>query len=260
MYFKKEHALPENMIDLGSVSYTHEIAKGIELTFKLIERSGKNIKELTCIDIGVGKGWSSYILSGYLRKVSGYDLKYAVGEQMARSDECWQKTFWDHFSDKRQNLHYDFFDGYNIPEESDSADIVTAIAVLEHVGDEAPLNTMREKWLREIYRVLKPGGCFFITECPNYYSYAEALAGLLGIPRHKKRFKRNELADLLKNCGFEIKIFDYTHAFIDFYPWMPVLKLWNISYSVIFQWLEKLIGLTPLYFFFHHFRVIAVKK
>lgn len=245
--------IKEYQIDLYSRSYAQDIADGIK---KLIRYSSQTSSVL---DIGVGKGWSSFLMSDYFDSIKGIDLKYPVGEQLVRMDEGWQKVFWDYFTTQKENIGYEFFDGYHIPDQESSYDVVSAIAVLEHVGNEALDNEKRIEWLKEIHRVMKPGGLLYISECPSQLSYTEFLAGILGLPRHKKKFSKKEIVQLITSNGFKIELIELTHPFIDFYSNPALLNIWNFLYRYFFRWLGLIIQHTPLNLFSHHFRVIARK-
>jgi ubiquinone/menaquinone biosynthesis C-methylase UbiE len=61
----------------------------------------------------------------------------------------------------------------DLPFGDDSFDTVLSCGVLEHVPDP-------EGSLREIKRILRPGGMFYVANLPNRYSYTERGARLLG--------------------------------------------------------------------------------
>jgi len=77
----------------------------------------------------------------------------------------------------------------NIPLEDSSFDTVVSTEVLEHVPD--PL-----KALREMYRVLKPGG-YLILSTPMYWPRHE-------VPYDYFRYPYDGLLHLIKESGFEL--------------------------------------------------------
>ena len=90
-------------------------------------------------------------------------------------------------------------DPVGIPLADGSVDGVVSVGVLEHVretgGDEAAS-------LREIARVLRPGGTFLCYHLPNRYSWIEALSGLVpGKHHHEFRFTRRDIEALLESAG-----------------------------------------------------------
>ena len=64
-----------------------------------------------------------------------------------------------------------------LPFEDRSFDGVLSLGVLEHVPDP-------EGSLREIHRVLRPGGRIYVYKLPNRYSYLERIARLAGLAYH----------------------------------------------------------------------------
>src|SRR3990170_5088187 len=84
-----------------------------------------------------------------------------------------------------------------LPFEDASFDVVLSCGVLEHVQDEAGS-------LREIARVLKPGGFFFVYQLPNRLSAVEWLSERLVHVAHERRYGRREVWALLAGAGFSI--------------------------------------------------------
>jgi len=72
------------------------------------------------------------------------------------------------------NLHFALADGMHLPFPDGSFDLVLSHAVIEHVED-APL------YLREVARVLAPGGRMFLSTAP-YLSFAGAHLPRLKVP------------------------------------------------------------------------------
>jgi ubiquinone/menaquinone biosynthesis C-methylase UbiE len=88
-------------------------------------------------------------------------------------------------------------DPVKLPFPPASFEAVLSCGVLEHVTD-APGS------LREIERVLKPGGYFFIYMLPNRYSYIEFLSDRLGRGDHEVKYSLKEIRGILDRLGFEV--------------------------------------------------------
>ncbi|MBN2302259.1 MAG: class I SAM-dependent methyltransferase [Lentisphaerae bacterium] len=254
--------LPGFKIDLYSGSYRDEVKSALCTFLEFMNSGGQKLSQLTLLDVGVGRGWSSYITAHFFGTVCGCDLDeatYATTGFGGFENFKHHQEYWKNFVMKRSNLLFSAFDGYHIPIASGSVDAVLAIAVLEHLGKNALNNDKRYEWLQEINRVLRPGGVFCISQCPNTFSFSERLARLFGLQSHKKLFSRKELVHLLNTCGFDVQLVKYAHPFVDFYPGRAQ-DVWNILYRMLFRRIGKLIQYTPFCFFFHHFTVISAKK
>jgi len=119
---------------------------------KLIERSG--IKPgMTVIDLGCGSG--AFIT--FVAKVVGEQGRvYAVDIQPAMLQQLERKLFKSENQDVR-NIELKEASAYELPFEDGALDLVYMVTVLQEIPD-------RGKALREISRVLKPGGILAVTE------------------------------------------------------------------------------------------------
>jgi SAM-dependent methyltransferase len=89
-------------------------------------------------------------------------------------------------------------DPVHLPYASASAGAVLSVGVLEHVRDISGS-------LREINRVLRPGGTFFIFMLPNRYSWVEWIADMRHLSSHPVRFTFRTAENLLSSHGFEVE-------------------------------------------------------
>lgn len=82
-----------------------------------------------------------------------------------------------------------------MPFAADSFDIITAAAVIEHLN-------MPEDFLKECYRVLKPGGGLFLT-CPApFFEWVATKMGYLKYADHVARYGLSDLRVLCDDVGF----------------------------------------------------------
>jgi SAM-dependent methyltransferase len=90
----------------------------------------------------------------------------------------------------------------DLPFPSHSFDVVLSCGVLEHVDEfSAPGN--EEKSLREIRRVLRPGGYFLLYYLPQRWSWQEGLTRWLRLGySHPRRYSAVEARGLLGRSGF----------------------------------------------------------
>jgi SAM-dependent methyltransferase len=103
-------------------------------------------------------------------------------------------------------------DSVALPIASGAFDCVIALDVLEHVEDDARL-------LREIVRVLRPGGLFFIT-VPAFmalWRYHDEAYG------HFRRYRRGELDRRVREAGLEVAVCQFFKC--AFFPPLWVLAV-----------------------------------
>ncbi len=84
--------------------------------------------------------------------------------------------------------------GEALPAKGDAFPSVVSLEVLEHVE-------RVNEFVEEIYRVLKPGGRFFLST-PFLYRYHAA-------PNDYQRFTEIKIRNLLKETGFDIEVFEF---------------------------------------------------
>jgi SAM-dependent methyltransferase len=84
---------------------------------------------------------------------------------------------------------------YSLPYESNSFDVVMGSGVLEHVPNDS-------ESLKELYRIIRPGGFFIMTMLPNRYSYTEWLNRRLRNPHHLRLYTLTRAKDMFMHHGF----------------------------------------------------------
>jgi len=105
-----------------------------------------------------------------------------------------------------------------LPFADGSFDVVTAFDVLEHDGDP-------ESCIREVRRVLKPGGLFFASVPAYRFMWGDHDR----VAHHFKRYQRGEVSRLLAGAGFQVVRLTYLNAIL-----FPI--------ALVFRQLKNLIG------------------
>jgi len=116
-------------------------------------------KDSRILDVGCGAGFAtnSLALDGY--KVTGIDLAEGALDEAKLRDET-------------KSVEYIMADALKLPFEDNSFDAVISLDFLEHVYEP-------EKAVKEISRVLKPGGLFFYhTFSKNWLAYLVVIKGV----------------------------------------------------------------------------------
>ena len=114
-----------------------------------IERTGVLARESRILEIGSGKG---RLLNHLFRR--GYDIR---GVEVNRSSIAASRELYG-------ELPLSAVDAVSLPEPDSSLDIVLSFDVFEHIPD-------TDSHLREVMRVLKPGGCYLL-QTPNKWTNA----------------------------------------------------------------------------------------
>jgi len=151
------------------------------------------VKDMIVLDVACGEGYGSSILAETAKKVIGVDISKEAINQANRKY-------------RKENLSFEVMDVENLTFSNDYFDAVVSFETIEHL--ERPY-----KFLKEVKRVLKPGG-MFIVSTPN-----RDLASL-GSPIplnqfHKEEWTFEQFIRLL-NHYFPNSKFIGQYAF---YPW-----------------------------------------
>ncbi len=162
------------------------------------------------LDWGTGNGHFSYFLQRAGYRASGYDFSVlpALCRRLAADYEF--KTA-------------DLSDPCRLPFASESFEAVTSVGVLEHVRDSGGAEIDS---LRELYRLLKPGGIFICYHLPNRYSWIEGALHLVGRWSHRCRYTRREINELAQAAGFALlEVERYALLPRNIWWWDPLRKI-----------------------------------
>ena len=136
------------------------------------------------LDVGCGTGTMLTYLASY-GKAQGVDIdEEAIGY-------CRERGLTDVRLGSAETL----------PFEDGSFDLVTALDVVEHLDDDAAA-------LREIHRVLRPGGKLLMTVPAHPFLWGDQDE----VNLHKRRYVASEVRDRLTATGFEVLRLTYINA------------------------------------------------
>jgi len=137
------------------------------------------------LDWGCGHGQMAYLLHNRGLDVTCFDIDKNDSQELPLLNLINKKV---HYSE----------DKIRIPFDASSFDAVLSSGVLEHVEDIALS-------LKEIYRILKPQGVFYVFAFPNKYSYIEYLCSKRkGVSHHEVKYSRKQLKRELITAGFDV--------------------------------------------------------
>nr|WP_290222015.1 class I SAM-dependent methyltransferase [Trichocoleus desertorum] len=141
------------------------------------------------LDWGCGNGHFSYFLAHFGYQAYGY-------------------AFEDFYLRQKLNqFAYEFkqgtpTDAIAIPYADQQFDAVVSVGVLEHVRETGGDETAS---LKEIFRLLKPGGYFICYHLPNQYSWIDPIATLVPNKHHHLyRYTRTSIQELCQTVGLDL--------------------------------------------------------
>jgi SAM-dependent methyltransferase len=147
--------------------------------------SGKRV-----LDVASGEGYGSHLISRTAQSVTGVDVS---AEAVAHASEKYRTS----------NLRYQCASCTDIRLPDASFDLIVSFETIEHI-------TEHEQFLREVNRLLAPGGVFLISS-PNRPEYSEKTG--YNNEYHVKELDRTELKKLLDTHWSAQKWFAQRAAF-----------------------------------------------
>lgn len=230
----------------GSKVYVEGIRESVSEVEKYCKRG------MRILDLGCGTGLLSMQLSSLGFDVVGLDVEHDNPEKIEefKKKKGLQFKIWKTL--ESNTLKFYFYDGLKLPFRSQSFDTVVAHAVIEHI----PRKNLTYL-LREIKRILKSGGTFFIFRTPRKQAYAEHLTRFLKMGGHDILMNENQLLLNLQKCGFKIICFKRTDMILGGLPGI-LQDVWNF-FSPALLVIDKFLLKTPISNFAHHIQIVCQK-
>ena len=168
---------------------------------QLVQSEGE-IGNVKMLDIGCGDGVTELFLHKYLPawKVEAIDVS--------------EKSITRAIEKKIANANFSVYDGRQVPFVDNSFDIVFIAAVMHHIDF-----SLHESLLKEIFRVLKPGGRLYLFEHNPLNPVTRYLVNTCVFDKDAKLLGYNYSNKLLKNASFR----NIEKKFILFFPRSGVL-------------------------------------
>ena len=205
-----------------------------ELCSLLMARDHRPAEEITVLDWGCGKGQISYLLRRRGFQVTSCDV-VSVAQDSAFGQDT---PIIDQLEMSVIPLQLES----ELPFADSSFDCVVSFGVLEHVpSDEASM--------KELRRVLKPGGCLFITFLPYFFSWTQAVARRRGEIYHDRLYSRERVRELARGACFEVESLRFGQLF----PKNSVPLSWGRYLEPIDR---VLCGFTPMRHFATNLEVV----
>ena len=154
------------------------------------QAQGRRPESLSVLDWGTGKGHISYLLQRAGFRVTGCDLA-----RQANDSTFGQAT---PILAEQQLAVTPLTHDWALPFADRSFDVVVSFGVLEHVANDLAS-------LREIRRVLAPGGAFFFTFLPYWLSWTQRLTHLRGNRYHDRLYRTGDVRRLAAAAGLAVE-------------------------------------------------------
>ena len=205
-----------------------------ELSSLLTARYQRPAGQITVLDWGCGKGQITYLL-----RRRGFQVTSCDVESVAQDSAFGQDTpIIDHFEMSVIPLQL----ASELPFGDSSFDCIVSFGVLEHVPSD-------EDSMKELRRVLKPGGQLFITFLPYFLSWTQAAARRRGEAYHERLYSRRRVRELARGARFEVESVRFGQLF----PKNSV----PLSWSRYLEPLDRVLcGFTPMRHFATNLEVV----
>lgn len=190
--------LDNYLIDVSRRVKTHQFLGGatqgcyirmVQLLAEIYRQQGRDLSTVRVLDWGAGKGHISYLL-----KAAGFDVTSC---DIASSDD--DSSFGQETPIiKEQSIKViPLADPWLLPFNDGEFDLIVSFGVLEHVQNDY-------ESLRELRRILKPGGLFFFSFLPFWLSWSQRLAHLRGNWYHPRLYRTRTFVEMVPKTGFAV--------------------------------------------------------
>ena len=172
----------------------------------------KEYRKGRILDIGCG-AYPFFLLN------TDFSIKYGLEKTFRGEDEDLYQ---------RNNItiiHWDLEDNHNLPLGNEYFDVVTMLAVFEHIEPGKLIDI-----LNEIYRILKPDGLFVMTTPAGWTDALLRIMAILGlvsrieIEEHKDAYTHRKILSLLQKTNFPIENIRYGYFELFSNLWLVARK------------------------------------
>lgn len=159
-----------------------------------------------------------------------------------------QRMFWPYLEKAFPGITFQHYkDAIPFPDQTFKA--VMAFGVLEHIPRE-----LHPAIIKELRRVLVPGGYLFIAYLPRKWAACEWIARVIGRYHHQWLWGDHDARKFLQDNGFDIRLFKRVVTA----PQHPAS--FSNRFETLFNFIDRITSAPPLDLFSHHMRIVAQKR
>jgi SAM-dependent methyltransferase len=206
-YDKSYDAVVQSSIDFSGLPHSFFMTAKADLLRDLLATRLLVEGKPDALDVGCGVGAFHPAISGMFRRLCGTDVSAASIEEAKR---------------RNPGAEYKTYDGEVLPYDSATFDCATAICVMHHVAPEKWLH-----FLREIRRVLRPGGLVCVIEHNPFNPLTRLAVARCEFDRDAVLLRAGQTERLMANAGLR----DIDTRYFLLLPWAtPLMR--RIEHSV----------------------------
>jgi ubiquinone/menaquinone biosynthesis C-methylase UbiE len=177
---------------MANVTRGHGLLEGFlarQRTAQAHRLIGPNRHEGRVLDIGCGS-YPLFLVSSSFAEKYGLDRVHVNVSDDVRAQNV-------------KLIEHDLASGQRLPFDSDFFDVVTMLAVFEHVDA-----SLIQSLVDEVRRVLKPGGVYVMTTPASWTEGLLKLLARLGmvsheeLDEHERQYRQSDVRSILVNAGF----------------------------------------------------------
>jgi ubiquinone/menaquinone biosynthesis C-methylase UbiE len=191
------------------------------------------------LDLGCGLGHTTALLASSCEDINivGADIK---------KHSSWEEL-------KRFGCEFCTCDATSLPFLPGSFDVIVSFGVMEHADSDI-------EFLKEVNRCLRNGGYNILFQLPNKYSLSECLSKELGLWHHERTYSSNDIKELIKICGFNIRCIYMEHVIPAQVNRVSriLANIFDMHHNKIYK-LDTILSKTPLSVFSQDYTVISEK-
>ena len=173
---------------------------------------GKEPKEMRMLEIGCGAGRVTRAFAGLFGEVWGVDISSEMVRQAREACVGFPNVRIVQNNGKDLRAVWSPWRKWLLRQPAPEFDFAFSFMVFQHI----PSRRIIESYVREVHRLLRPGGLFKFQVQGSPLAEADPDHSWVGVP-----FSERDAREMAKSCGFEMR---YQHGAGDQYYWLWFFK------------------------------------